>query len=136
MVTFQEFWDSINPSSAKIVKEHFYSCAPKLTEQLILYILENDHFEIGLSWNYSERWSHISYDQWDTDKILSLRFSLKEEFDLFFSFYTDDGYQEISYPLNQEEIEMVPQGLRVLMQQVVISKEAKAVSKNTLRQSH
>jgi hypothetical protein len=124
--TLDEIWESVNNSDD--FKNNFENQAPKLVELLILSLLENLPINIGLFFDGNDDGASIAYDIYNTDKILELRLKRDLTFELFVALENDeegclDFYR---YCLTDDEVNIIPLGLRNLMEEVMKSEKEMA----------
>ena len=100
----------------ELVKNH----SAELIEKLVKYVLTNDPVEILFDFLKSDQWSIISMHQYEEDIQVSVRLHLNEHYDLYLGYYDDeDEFFEIIQPLTEEEKEMLPPKLKVIMKKVL-----------------
>lgn len=132
-MTFEEFWDNINSYTSPTIRKNFSQHAVKLLQALLLETFKHESVDIGIYLDHKNPLALLTYDQWNSDKLLSLRLDRKGKFDLYLECYEEDDYQSVVYELNQEEIVMIPEGLKQLMAKVVKTKKPICAHKNTLQ---
>lgn len=116
-----KIWDSVDNSDD--FKSNFETHAPKLVELLVLSLLENLPINIGVFFDGDDDGSSIIYDKYNTDRILELRLKQNLTFELFVGLENDDDGSMDFYKhnLNSHEINIIPLGLRNLMENVMNS---------------
>jgi len=91
-----------------------------LIERLLTEVLGESHVEIRFDYQDQDQWSMISMHQYEEDKEISIRLNANKQYNLVFGYYDDDDeFFEIIKPLSNEEVESIPEKLRILMQKVV-----------------
>jgi hypothetical protein len=91
-----------------------------LIERLLTEILGESHVEIRFDYQDQDQWAAISMHQYEEDKEISIRLHPNNQYYLVFGYYDDeDEFFEIIKPLSAEEVESIPEKLRILMQKVV-----------------
>jgi hypothetical protein len=92
----------------------------ELIERLLTEVLGNSHVEIRFDYQDQDQWAAISMHQYEEDKEVSIRLHANKQFNLVFGYYDDeDEFFEIIKPLSAEEVESIPEKLRILMDKVV-----------------
>lgn len=92
----------------------------KLIDQFLGFTLTQDNIEIHFDFLDDDQWSIISMHQYEEDLEISLRLHLKGVYDIYLGYYDDeDEFHELIRPLNEEESEQLPTGLKKLMKKVV-----------------
>ena len=114
---FEQLWQSITPELIPQLDENFEEYAIKLTEFLILSVLESEYFEIGIL-NDNES-SMISYDIYNSDKQLTLYYMANETWQIELHLEDDDNERDFNSILNADEIQVIPIGLRYLMKETL-----------------
>ncbi len=100
----------------ELVKNH----SAEMIEKLLTEILAKSHVEIRFDYQDQDQWAAISMHQYEEDKEISIRLHVNKQYNLVFGYYDDeDEFFEIIKPLSNEEIESIPEKLRIVMQKVV-----------------
>ena len=100
----------------ELVKNH----SGELIEKLVKYILTNDPVEILFDFLKEDQWAIISMHEYQEDLQISIRLHLNDYYDLYLGYYDDeDEFFEILQPLTEDEKEMLPPKLKVIMKKVL-----------------
>jgi hypothetical protein len=92
----------------------------ELIERLLTEVLGNSHVEIRFDYQDQDQWAAISMHQYEEDKEVSIRLHASKQYNLVFGYYDDeDEFFEIIKPLSADEVESIPEKLRILMDKVV-----------------
>ncbi len=108
-------WESVyyTPDMKTRVKD----MAPKFIEFLMTLLLMEDEINIGQFKDENGSYgTMVTYDIYDSDKILQVRYKNDTSFDLHIAVENDEGVTESFYhTLTEKEIEIIPEGLQILM---------------------
>lgn len=123
-----EMWETIDCTSIDDV--NFNQKAPKLLEFLIVSVLNEENISIG---TYGDEYSSITYNHFNTDKMLTLTLDKNSAFELELTLY-DYDYEEIKYPfkLANQDLKIIPEGLVDLMRQVMETMEPMTIKTKSL----
>ncbi|MFY7964477.1 MAG: hypothetical protein ACOVO1_06245 [Chitinophagaceae bacterium] len=103
-----------------LVKNH----SDKIVEKLVTDLLSQNHVEVRFDYFEQDQWAVVSINQYEEDKEFSLRLHSNNVYDLMVGYYDDeDEFFEIIKPLNDAEIESIPDGLKKIMKKVVIDEQ-------------
>lgn len=129
-----QMWDLIDRNSTEYLDNHFIDIAPKLIQFLIISLLTDKDFEIGIFYVQEKKGgAFISYDIYNTDKQLTLRVTTKWIFILQLSVYDwDDNEKIYRNHLTEDEIKYIPIGLQNLMKEVVNTYKVQTIKAGTL----
>jgi hypothetical protein len=126
-------WDSLNESSIPYLDKHFLEIAPRLAEYLIKALIDNQNFDVGIFSDNKTKGSIVSYDVFNSDKQLVLKMTNKRYFEIEIFIYDDDGkIHTYNHRLTKDELKIVPEGLKNIMKEVMLSMEGQTVSANSL----
>jgi hypothetical protein len=129
---FKQLWESITPDLIPQLEETFDDYAIKLTEFLILSILEDEDFEIGIL-NDDEA-SMISYDIYNMDKHLTLYYKSDTSWVIVLHLEDYDGNEkDFISVISEEESSVIPIGLKNLMKETLKKGEPQAIQANSLK---
>ncbi|PZR29158.1 MAG: hypothetical protein DI535_03855 [Citrobacter freundii] len=109
----------------------------QLIEQLLSAKLNEDEIVIGISWQNGITTAVLTWDEYNNEQILSLRYYKEGYFDLYYSYY-DDGrgsYVSLVHDLNKDQISSLPEGLAAVMAQALVADQPIIISKNQLNSS-
>ena len=113
----------------ELVKNH----AGEMIEKLVTDVVSKDAVEIRFEFEDNEQWSVISMFIYEEDKEISLRLHSNDRYEIYFGYYDDeDEFFEITQPLTQEEINIIPKGLRKLMKKVLDDEQGMRLPGNFL----
>lgn len=128
-----EIWDSLNESSIEYLDSEFNKIAPKLTEFLILSVLNDDEIDIGTFGDEKTEGACITYDVYNTDKMLSLKYGKNSNWGIELILYDWEGEEKkYFYPINGEEIKVIPEGLSIIMTEVAKKGRGKVIRVSAL----
>ena len=129
---FEQLWQSITPELIPQLDENFEEYAIKLTEFLILSLLESEYFEIGIL-NDNEA-SMVTYDIYNSDKQLTLYYRANETWKIELHLEDDDGNErDYNSILEADETQVIPIGLRHLMKETLEQGEARSVQAKSIK---
>ena len=114
----------------KLVQNH----SAELIEKLVTYVIGKDPVEILFNFEDDDQWSIISMHQYEEDLEISLRLHANRNYDLYLGYYDDeDDFFEIVKQLSPEETDLLPDGLKKVMQKVVEDEKGLRLSGNFLQ---
>ena len=91
-----------------------------LIEKLVRHVVEKDPVEVLFNYLDKDQWAIISMHNYEEDLEISLRLHLDDFYDLYIGYYDDeDEFFEVIHPLNTEEKESLPMGLKKIMAKVL-----------------
>ena len=126
-----EIWNSLHYTEN--IDSEIESIAPGLTELLVSSLIQNGDFEVGLFDDKDYSGSCIAFDIYNSDKILSLRYKQDDTYELHLALENGNFEMVDFYHLLKEnEINIIPEGLRDLMKQVCVTGEAMTYQKNNV----
>lgn len=127
-------WDSLGPGSHEYLNSNFKIIAPKLLEFLITRLLLDEEFEIGYFQHGSKKGAVISYNIYDKEKQMELRLDQKQNFELRLQIWDfDDEELEYKYKLVNQDSDVIPEGLKNLMIEIVHSSNPITVKSKSLK---
>jgi hypothetical protein len=129
---FEKFWENVNAYTSPMIRKNFSEHAVTLLQGLLMETFKYDNVDISLFLDPKNPIALLTYDQWNSDKQLSLRLHRDGKFDLYFECYEEDDYQSVIYELPEQDKTMIPDGLRQLMTEVIKTQHPVSVHKNTL----
>jgi len=128
-------WDEINESSVDYLKSEFKNIAPKLIEFLVVSLLNQEEIDFGTYWDGKKEGAIVSYDIYNTNKQLTLKMDSKFKLELELMIYDFDGEENIfTYPINEDDLKIIPQGLVNIIIEVVKTKKEKTVFVKSIAQ--
>lgn len=128
-----QIWNSIDSDSVEYLDSNFENIAPQLLQLLIFSLLNESRIEIGTFRHGVKGGSNVSYDIYNSDKMLKLNLLPENVFELVLSLYDFDGNEkEYTYRLNSSEIKIIPEGLINLMKEVLIDRETRTFEEKSV----
>lgn len=95
----------------------------------------DDEVEIGLI-SEGNVWStKLAWDDFDTEKELSIRLASDGHFYIYHHYYQEVAFKRFYHKLTQDQISMIPEGLINKMKGALEAKEPIRISKNALNSS-
>jgi len=119
----------MNMNYEELVKNH----SGEMIERLVTDVIGKDVVEIRFDFEGNEQWSVISMHIYEEDKEISLRLHPGEKYELYFGYYDDeDEFHEITQLITEREKEILPKGLRKLMQKALDDEQGMRLRGNFL----
>jgi hypothetical protein len=101
-------------------KELVQNHSGELIEKLVTFVISKENFEILFNFEDDDQWSIISMHQYEEDLEISLRLHTGGIYDLYVGYYDDDDeFFELTHILTEDEIAIIPDGLKKVMKKVV-----------------
>lgn len=123
-LNLDRIWHHIGFQPFSHINDNIMVIAEDLLSLLILKLAEEAEFEIGLFISGEIEGSIVSYDIYDASKELSLEMISKGYINIAISLEDDDGdFRTIRHRLTEEQVYGVPELLREMMYQVLITKQ-------------
>lgn len=131
-MTFETFWESINQHNSKYIRKYFKQYAINLLQALLADSINYEKISIGVTESKINKWALLTHDPWNSDKQLSLRLNKKGVFELYFNCYEEDDYQNATYVLEGDDLDLIPDGLKVIMKKAMLTQKPISIERNTL----
>lgn len=126
-------WDSFyyTPDIHQRIKDN----AAGLVEFLMTSLLMEDEIEIGLFSNPDgTHGSMVTYDVYNDDKVLSIRYKNDTSFELHIELENDEGeLRAFDHALSEREVDVIPEGLQILMKKAFDTNDAMVWKPNTIQ---
>lgn len=108
-----------------------------LIEQLLSTKFSDRQLEIGITRHDSMTTADLTWNEYDTDQILSLRYHRDGHFDLFYHYYDDEqeGYISLVHDLDVEQTCRLPEGLATVMAKALIDDRPLSINDRQLSSS-
>lgn len=98
------------------IKNH----SDEMIKKIIEWVIHTKNVDIRFNCFEEDQWSILTYYQTEEDKEWSLRLHLNNVYDLYVGYYDKaDEFFEMTYQLNEKEIETIPTILKKLMKRVL-----------------
>lgn len=112
----------------------FSASSDLLIEQLLSAKLNEHQIEIGISSQAGLTTADLTWDEYNTEHILLLRYHKDGHFDLYYSYYDDDrgSYISLVHELSEEQTRSLPEGLAPVMAQVLTADRPIVIRENQL----
>jgi hypothetical protein len=121
--------DMADMTFEELVKNH----SPELIERLVRWVVNEDPVEIHFDFLGNDQWAIISMHIYEEDQEISIRLHSGDKYDLYFGYYDEeDEFYEIIHPLTEDEIKILPDGLKKLMKSVLDKEEGMRIPGNFL----
>jgi hypothetical protein len=105
----------------------------QLVDKIITEALSESHVNVHADFFEKDHWAAVTVNQYDEDKEFSVRYYANDSYDLVVGFYDDkDEFFEITQPLTQNEIDILPEGLKKVMKKVASSEDGLRVPTHLL----
>lgn len=110
-----DLWDSVyyTPDIKKRIKD----MAPGLIEFLMKSFLLEEEIDIGTFTKGKEYGTTVCYDEFNSDKILAVRYKNDTTFELYVALEDHDSgdLKSFYHTLTEKEVAIIPEGLQILM---------------------
>lgn len=132
-MNFEQFWNMVDGHSSPVIRRNLQEHGAQLLQGLLLETFKHESVDIGIYLDPDNAKALLTYDPWNSDKQLSLRLDKNGKFDLYFECYEEDDYQSAIYELTDDDVLMIPDGLKSLMTKVVMTENPLGANRNTLQ---
>lgn len=132
-MNFEQFWSIVNSHSSPVIRKNLQEHGAQLLQALLLETFKHESVDIGIYLDPDNPKALLTYDPWNSDKQLSLRLDKNGKFDLYFECHEEDDYQSAIYELTNDDVLMIPQGLKALMEKVVRTEQPLGANRHTLQ---
>jgi hypothetical protein len=118
-----------NMTYEELVKNH----PGTLVEKIVTEVISKDTVEVHFEDEDDEPWAVIKVHIYEEDKEMALRLLTEGRWVLQFGYYDDDDeFIELTQPLTQKEIDLIPKGLQKVMLKVLVSEQGMRLPGNFL----
>ncbi|APG64528.1 hypothetical protein LPB136_03730 [Tenacibaculum todarodis] len=129
----ETFWNNLNSFDIDYFKKKNDELYPFLLNFLLEDLFKRDEIQIGIQTYYKVKYSCVTYDQYEHEKELTIKFLSQNEITLFISLMDDDGkLHSYNYLLGKEQIKSIPKGLLNILEDCLKNLTTQTISINKL----
>jgi hypothetical protein len=132
-MTFQQIWPYLDTDNLAQLHKNIPAMAGDIAAALIAELLQQEEISLGFMINNRKDFTCVTVDEYDGDKQLFVRLRYDGKYDVYFSYFNDEGEgKSISHILTDEQVLCIPEGLKKLMTDVLKSETGITVRKKEI----